>query len=104
MSAVCRPLFRRLKGGNHSPDLTPGALHRPVSLTLSRWLAQWGSPGLAPKTKTRAANLSSLAKSRGADDLDQFAELEAQSGDDRARTDNPRLAKPVLSQLSYIPV
>ena len=26
-----------------------------------------------------------------------------QSGDDRARTDNPRLAKPVLSQLSYVP-
>ncbi len=25
------------------------------------------------------------------------------SGDDRARTDNPRLAKPVLSQLSYVP-
>ena len=26
-----------------------------------------------------------------------------ESGDDRARTDNPRLAKPVLSQLSYVP-
>jgi hypothetical protein len=26
------------------------------------------------------------------------------SGDDRDRTDNPRLAKPVLSQLSYIPI
>jgi ABC-type branched-subunit amino acid transport system ATPase component len=25
------------------------------------------------------------------------------SGDDRARTDNPRLAKAVLSQLSYVP-
>lgn len=26
------------------------------------------------------------------------------SGDDRDRTDNPRLAKPVLSQLSYVPL
>ena len=26
------------------------------------------------------------------------------SGDDRDRTGNPRLAKPVLSQLSYIPI
>ena len=25
------------------------------------------------------------------------------NGDDRARTDNPRLAKPVISQLSYVP-
>ena len=31
-------------------------------------------------------------------------EANAKSGDDRARTDNPRLAKAVLSQLSYIPV
>jgi hypothetical protein len=27
----------------------------------------------------------------------------ADDGDDRDRTDNPRLAKPVLSQLSYVP-
>ena len=27
-----------------------------------------------------------------------------ESGDGRARTDDPRLAKPVLSQLSYIPI
>ena len=26
-----------------------------------------------------------------------------ENGDDRDRTDNPRLAKPVLSQLSYVP-
>ena len=39
-----------------------------------------------------------------ADELSRLkAELSSMNGDDRARTDNPRLAKPVLSQLSYVP-
>ena len=32
-----------------------------------------------------------------------FGELSTKNGDDRDRTGNPRLAKAVLSQLSYVP-
>ncbi len=35
--------------------------------------------------------------------IDLIWEVKHGIGDDRARTDNPRLAKPVLSQLSYVP-
>ncbi len=36
--------------------------------------------------------------------IDAITSLKFSGGDDRSRTGDPRLAKPVLYQLSYIPV
>jgi hypothetical protein len=61
------------------------------------------TPRLLPRRSPRVPSLAQTDESE--DSLSRsLAQRDQETGADRARTGDPRLAKPVLSQLSYSPV